>query len=161
MQSWIYWFYLKNNALDQVQNYDYLGFTLDNTSSWNGHIKNVIRNLSHKIYIFAKIRQLLTTSASLILYKSMILPYFDYADIIYGSANKEKLEKLQRLQNKALKTALLVERRTNTNEIHNRAKLNKLSDRRMAHLWTYMFSRKFNNNYLDVRTIQSNTTGQP
>ena len=57
----------------------------------------------------------------------MILPYFDYVVIIYGSANNENVEKLQRLQNKALKTALLVERRTSSKEIHHRALLNLVS----------------------------------
>ena len=37
------------------------------------------------------------------IYKSMILLYFDYGDVIYTKASAEGLEKLQRLQNKCLK----------------------------------------------------------
>ena len=43
--------------------------------------------------------------------KSMILPYFDYGDVIYMAGSKTLLAKPQRLQNKALWVCLNIENR--------------------------------------------------
>ena len=37
------------------------------------------------------------------IYKSMILPFLDYADVIFDKAYSKDLDKLQRLQNRCLK----------------------------------------------------------
>ena len=46
--------------------------------------------------------------SSLAIFKTMILPYLDYGDILFSTANRQKLDKLQRLQNKCLKICLNV-----------------------------------------------------
>ena len=51
-------------------------------------------------------------------YKSMILPYFDYCDIIYSQTATECLDKLQRLQNKGIRICLKAEPRSNVATIH-------------------------------------------
>ena len=50
--------------------------------------------------------------------KSMILPFFDYEDIIYMEDSNTLLAKLQRLQNKALKICLNIENRHPTSNLH-------------------------------------------
>ena len=59
----------------------------------------------------------------------MILPYFDYGDVIYNSANKDGLDKLQRLQNRCLKICKNVNIRFNTEELHNLTKMPMLQVR--------------------------------
>ena len=62
-------------------------------------------------------------------YKSMIMPYFDYADIAYQKVPGVDLEKIQRLQNMALKVCLNVGKFEETEVIHRRAKIPLLSNR--------------------------------
>ena len=64
----------------------------------------------------------------------MILSYFDYVDIVYDRANQADLDKLQRAQNRCLKTCLLTDVRTNTDNIHTTVKTAKLEFRRKVHL---------------------------
>ena len=117
-------FKLKTNeqSLLQVPTYKYLGVTIDFVLSYSKHISTIIHTVSHKAYILSKIRRFITLYSSIRIYKSMILPYFDYADIVYDKANCTELEKLQRLQNRCIKTCLCADKRTNTDLIHSIAK---------------------------------------
>lgn len=49
-----------------------------------------------------KIRSFINSKTALLLYKTTILSYFDVGDIFYDAANKDPLNRLQLLQNKAL-----------------------------------------------------------
>ena len=59
--------------------------------------------VSYKAVLLGKIRKFLTEKVASIIYRTMILPYFDYGDVIYDNANLKRLEKLLRLQNRCLK----------------------------------------------------------
>ena len=61
---------------------------------------------AHKINLLSKIRQYITESASITIYKSMILPYFDYEDILFINSSKKLLNKLDYLQKRAIKICL-------------------------------------------------------
>ena len=134
--------YLHGIALQQVPSYKYLGVTLDSTLSFKQHLAGVIRTVSHKIYVLSRVRKFLTTRSALVVYKSMIVPYFDYADIAYEKATGAELEKVQRLQNRALKVCLDVGRFEETEVIHRRAKIPLLSNRRRENLYSYMYKQK-------------------
>ena len=84
----------------------------------------------------------MTYFTSLYIYKSMILPYFDYADAIYSRANVTQLDKLQRLQNKCLKICMGRDRLFSTNRAHRETKVPFLKDRRSTHTLNFMYKRK-------------------
>ena len=90
-------------TLQVVPTYKYLGITLDSTLLFNNHVKNVIAMVSYKATLLSKIRKFLLEDVAIKIYKTMVLPYFDYGDVIYATASQEGLEKLQRVQNKCLK----------------------------------------------------------
>ena len=105
-------------ALQVVPSYKYLGVTLDSTLSFNIHVKNVTTMVSYKAILLGKIRKYLQEDVALRIYKSMILPYFDYGDVIYGKSNQDSLDKLQRLQNKCLRICKGYNIRHDTVDIH-------------------------------------------
>ena len=43
--------------------------------------------------------------AAITMYHGMILPFFDYADIIYEACNKGILDSMQKMQNRGLRIA--------------------------------------------------------
>ncbi len=49
---------------------------------------------------------------TLMLYKTLVLPLFDYGDIIYMNTSDEQLERIQKLQNMACRVILLAGPRT-------------------------------------------------
>lgn len=68
------------------------------------------------------------------LYKCMVLPIFDYGDVFYNkSANKVLLDKLQTLQNSAIRIISKLKNRTNTNSEELELGLLHLDKRRLLH----------------------------
>ena len=74
--------YLGKDALKQVPSYKYLGLILDSTLNYNLHVNQILRTVLHKLMLLSKMKKYLRDEVALSVYKSMILPYFDYADII-------------------------------------------------------------------------------
>ena len=98
-----------------------MGFILDSTLNHISHISGFISTMIHKKAMLPKIMKYLDTDTALSVYKAMILPYFD-CDVIYQGSGKELVEKLQRLQNKCLKTCLGLSKTDDTQEVHRPAK---------------------------------------
>ena len=152
---------VNNQQLQIVPTYKYLGFTLDSVLSFNSHLSNVIGVVLYKINLLCRVRKYLTDEVALKVYKSMILPYFDYGDVIYGTAGKDALDKLQRLQNKGLKICKGYNRRHDTDDLHRVTKCPKLEIRRNAHLRNFMFNRSYKEELLDKRDIRTRAHDAP
>ena len=129
-----------NTRIEEVTQYNYLGINLDQTLKYDNHAKAIIQRASDKIRYLKRIRKFITSAAALNIYKNMILPIFEYGDILLVSASATLRKRMQILQNKALKCALGLDPTTGSDEVHRLAKLEKLSDRRDLHLTQIMFS---------------------
>ena len=91
----------------------------------------------------------------LCIYKSIVLPYFDYADVFVSNASTFLLGKLQSLQERCLGICLNVHDRNTVNDLHNRAGVAKLGDRRKMHVNNFM-SRELSRNGPLVEKPRSN-----
>ena len=147
--------------LQIVPSYKYLGFTLDSTLSFNHHVNTVVSMVSYKVNLLAKIRKFLTDTVALKIYKSMILPYFDYGDVIYSTANQDGLDKLQRLQNRSLKICKGLNIRYSTNALHRLTKMPMLKVRRTAHISNFMHGRLKHDFLLDNREVRTRAHDAP
>ena len=88
---------IQNHELKIVDHYKYLGVTLDQKLDFNIHTQNIYKIAARKIYILTRIRPYINTDAALRIYKSKILPFLDYGDILYDCTFAYLLEKLQKL----------------------------------------------------------------
>ena len=75
----------------------------------------------------------MTEKQSLAVYRQKVLPYFDYADILYIDSYQRTLHKLQKQQNRA---------KIETNPLHVDSCVPLLSDRRSYHLCNFMYMHK-------------------
>ena len=57
-------------------------------------------------------------NTTLMLYKSLALPYFDYGNIVYSVTSKANQSRLQRVQNSACKAILQVNREFHNHDAH-------------------------------------------
>ena len=153
--------YMSGRPIQNVPSFKYLGFFLDATLNFKVHINDVIRKVIHKRILLSKMMPYLSKPVALSIYKMMILPYFDYCDIIYSKACKNDLDKLQRLQNKCLKTCMKLHRQCDTDHVHEQTKCAFLGPRRKAHLCNFMFSRQRKVNLLDTRDINTRQHDAP
>ena len=88
--------------------------------------------------VLRKIRKFLTEKLSLMLYKSLTLPLFDYVDVVYMTATKEQLNRLQLIQNQSCRIILRAHKRTHIKDMHAALNLQTLDVRRDNHLINVM-----------------------
>ena len=115
----------------------------------------------HKVTILSKVKKYLNDCTALLIYKSMILPYLDYADVVLDKAYSKDLDKLQRLQNRCLKICASRDRLFSTDLAHKLANTPFLSDRREAHTLNFMYKRKSNKKLLNNREIRTRAHDAP
>lgn len=90
----------------------------------------------------------------------MILPVFDYGDMFYTYASKALLNKLQVLQNKAIRIIYKLKSRTNVTEYENSISLLPLAHRRQLHVLQFAYSLSFSAHLLEVRKPTHRTRSQ-
>ena len=146
---------LNDCTLSYVDNFKYLGINLDPQLNYDLYLANVIHKVTFRSYILRKIRRYIDVSASLHIYKAMILPYIEYGDFLYHTASKKKINKLQTIQNQNLKLCLNLDPRINNLETHRLAGLNFLEDRRNVHLLNFMYKKSKELQYIDNRQINT------
>ena len=127
-------FYMDNTPLDYVPTYKYLGITADQTLNFNPNVNQIIKTVSYKLSLLSKLKIYITTEAAIQVYKSMIIPYFDYGDVIYHCSSKKLLDKLQKLQNRGLKICFGQGTNLSLHEMHVRSNLVLLHNRRIQHV---------------------------
>ena len=151
--------YVNNDKLQMVPSFKYLGVLLDSTLTYNLHIKSLIRSILHKV--LAKVKTYLKDEVALQIYKSMILPFLDYADVVFDSAHSQDLDKLQRLQNRCLKICSGRERMFSTKLSHKQSHVPFLKDRRKAHKLNFMYKRLSRKELLNNREIRTRAHDAP
>jgi hypothetical protein len=91
-----------------------LGLLFDPQLNWNQHINNLEKRIKYKLYQLQRIsyseKYQLSTHAIWQLYIITIRPIIEYGMAIYG--NQSNLNKLQKLQNKAVRIALRAKKTT-------------------------------------------------
>ena len=133
--------FIDDTKLHYVNQFNYLGIKLDSTLTFESHANETVRMVAHKLFIFSKIRKYITVQQAITIYRSKIVPYFDYGDIFLINISQKSIDKLQRLQNRALRICLAQDGRSNVNQLHNTCNINKLEYRRRAHLLNFVYKR--------------------
>ena len=140
--------------IQKVLSYKYLGMTLDNKLNYkyNSHVKKVIASVASKLKQFQRMRSFLDVKAATMVYKSMLLPLLEYGYVLLLAASAENRKRLQILQNKGLRCALSKSKDFSSDEIHNKAGLLRLKDRRDQHLLNSMYDWSKDPRKLKVKT---------
>ena len=89
-----------------VANFTYLGVNVDNRLNFEKFLNNTISRVNGRLITFARIRKLIDTKTSLLIYKQTILPILDYACVLVNSSTQRKIGKMQPLQNRAIRIIL-------------------------------------------------------
>ena len=146
---------LQNDVLQRTPNYKYLGVYIDAHLNFNSHVDKCCKIVSHKLYLLSKIRQFITTDACTKIFKSMIIPLFDYGDVIYTGTSDKNLSNLQKLQNRGLRICLNNQIYVSRIQLHQSCKVSPLKLRRICNLRKYMFRQKKNQEIVIQREIRT------
>ena len=110
-----------------------LGVLIDDKLNWTKQVNSVKRNALNSIRNLHRINHLLPTKLKVNLYNSLVSPYFDYADVVWGGCSKENSRKLQLAQNFAVKSITGNKKFDSATNSFEKLKFLKLHQRRTIH----------------------------
>lgn len=103
-----------------------------------------------KLKMLSELRANIPTDLAITLYKSLILPAFDYCDIIYDILSQRDIFFLQKLQNGDLRCILKKDKYESVARMHGEANLEWLDVRRSQHSahWAYKAKNNLRPEYI-------------
>ena len=129
-----------NCNLENVESFKYLGIKLTSDFTWSDHVEYVIPKVNQRLGLLRRIKHLLPFQARLLFYNSVVLPIFDYADLVWGDKNNATImNDLQIMQNKAAKIILDKLLYSSATDVLTALKWLKLGQRRHYHRCLYVF----------------------
>ena len=130
---------LNGEKINFVPTFKFLGVFLDQTLNFRHHLDILVNTINFKLYLLSKIRKYLNDKCALTIYKSMVIPYFDYADVIYMYSNNPDFKKLDRAHIRGLRICLKIQGKMEDKDIYNLCNISSLNSRRIVHSRNYMY----------------------
>ena len=90
--------YILGDVIKHVERHEYLGIIIDDKLSFKYHSIKCSSRASNKMYQLREIRGCITTKCALTIYKTMVLPLFEYGGLFLDSCTATEQTKMQRLQ---------------------------------------------------------------
>jgi hypothetical protein len=94
--------YISNENIQNVNIQKLLGIYLD----WKNQIDYICKNISSRLFLFAKIKQYLDQKCNILFFNSYILPIFDFCCIVWGNCSEEGIQRITKLQKRAARIIL-------------------------------------------------------
>ena len=89
---------VNGRLLKRVKRIKYLGSVVDENLTWDDHIDYISVKIRRNISILKRLRLTVPRESLVLLYKTLIDPYFRYCNTAWGYCNETLLDKLQVLQ---------------------------------------------------------------
>ena len=114
-----------------------LGIFLDDKINWTKQISNVKKKSMNVIRNLHRINHLLPCTLRIHLYKALVCPQFDYADVVWGGCGVVNSKRLQTTQNFAIKSITGNKKSDSATQSFQKLKFLKLDQRRYLHEATF------------------------
>ena len=160
--------FLDGCKLTRVQDAKFLGITLDENLTWRSHINTVCKICSRNIGVLNKLKLFLPKPALYQLYCTLILPYLSYGIVLWGTAYKTDLDRLVKLQKRAVRIISNSSYLSHTKplfEKYNMLDINQLFSKEVR-MFMYKYHNRllppsFNNMFVEMKSVHNyNTRGR-
>ena len=94
---------INGQQLGRVTDYRYLGITYDFNLKWDIHVSNIIRKTKYFVYVFYRLKLVLSKKQLMQIYYGLFNSIAIYAIIGWGGLYDAALDPLQQLQDKIIK----------------------------------------------------------
>ena len=138
---------INGNNIERVTQFNFLGLILESNLSWNKHINHISLKVSKAIGILYRLKSVYPLSVLLTLYNSLVLPYFNYGILTWGSIIKED-HHLHKLQKKAVRIITQSDYIAHTEPLCKQNRLIKLPNMFSLAVWKFYY--KLMNNQLPI-----------
>ena len=144
--------YMTIGSRQNLANAKFMNLELDNrpiehkpSTTWDNQIKHISSKVSNGLRMLYLARKLTDNQETLkTIYYSLVQPYFDYCDVVWGDRSKTRADKLQKLQNRAARIITRADYSIRSSDVLNSLEWSNLEERRKRHLLVTMF-KIFNN----------------
>ena len=116
--------YIDGNELSRVQNFDFLGITINETLSWKPHIEKISVKISKVVGVLSKCKRYLHSSVLLKIYNSLILSRINYGITCWGFDN----QRIYKLQKKAIRVICKTKYNAHTDPLFQKLNTLKVKD---------------------------------
>lgn len=95
---------IKDENIERTGHYKYLGVVINENLTWSDHVDLICSKVSNRLRMIKRIKHLLANKSRDIIFNTIVLPIFGYADVVWGNRfNCTLTNRLQIFQNKAVK----------------------------------------------------------
>jgi hypothetical protein len=92
---------------ENIQKYQkLLGIYLDHNLDWKNQINYLCKNISSRLFLFAKIKKYLDQKCKILFFNFYILPIFDFCCTVWGNCSEEGIQRITKLQKRAARIIL-------------------------------------------------------
>ena len=121
------------------------------------NFNTVFKKFGYKLYQFGKIRKYINPATRVLIYKQTVLPLTEYVSFVMTLNNKHEVEKLQKLQNRALRMCYNIQnpKDMSITRLHDLAHVDLLHKRRLVQLMSIMYEKK--SHLMHERVVVRNT----
>jgi predicted ester cyclase len=102
---------IESQFLERVEVFKYLGVMIDCCLKFDEHVSYVIKKAGKKVMYLGRLRNKLSMSTKKLIYNCIVAPHLDYCATVLWRTSEENLDKLQVLQNYAMRSILNCRRR--------------------------------------------------
>ncbi|XP_044582916.1 uncharacterized protein LOC123263936 [Cotesia glomerata] len=108
---------ISNESIVEVSETKYLGVIIDNNLTFQNHLIETGKKIAKKLNIIYRLNKSVSPWTKNTIYKAVIGPHFDYCASLMMNYNQRQLNVLQKIQNRAMRIVLGVNRYTRTSEM--------------------------------------------
>ena len=105
--------------------------------------------ISHKLYLLSKIRNYITATACVTVFKTMILSLIEYGDIIYEGTTLKNIETINKLFYRGLRICCVPQGGMTKLELCRKCQISPLETRRSVHILIFMYKQLCHNELLN------------
>ena len=124
----------------------HLGLTLQGDCKWDFHVTSLVAKCRPLVSCLKSYKYRLSRKSLETMYKSFILPHFDYADVVWDNLTQLQIEDIEQIQLESLRTIIGTVRGTSHEVIYKESGFIPLKERRERHKLILFF--KFVNGLL-------------
>lgn len=103
---------MNDEEIKRVKSMKYLGVMIDDKLEFKEHFDYIYKKMAKKVGFLGRISRKLAIETKIIIYKTIIAPHLDYCSTILYLMNDEQMNKLQKIQNRAMRIILRMNRYT-------------------------------------------------
>lgn len=106
---------IENDSIEIVEKHKYLGVIIDKKLKFNYHVDYICKKIAQKVGVLYRSGAYLSQWSRQTIYNTIVLPHFHYASTILYMANCGEQNRLQVLQNRAMRAILRCSRYESVN----------------------------------------------